>query len=201
MARTKKTPVVEAKVDSINIIDNMLKDLEPKTITKDWNGINITVKDKISNVDAMKFTQIVADLCFTDTGEYLPEVFEYAVSYATVSIYSDFLLPSTVAEQYKLFMFTDIVQEILNHVDSHQYEAIFEATKEKIDYRLKTEVEAIKKQAEEMIASVDTLLTKLNDTFGEFDNKEIKGLVKALSSGKIDEKKIMDAYLNSKKGK
>lgn len=200
MARTKKISV-ETKTDDTKTkaVESLLTTLEPKVNVVEWNGITFNVRDRITNVEAIHFTKVISDLCFSENGEYLPEVFEYAVSFATASFFSDFPLPTGLEEQYKLFTFTDLIQEILNRVDSKQYEAIFDATKEKIDYRLKTEVDAVKKQAEEMIASVDTLLTKLNDTFGEFDNKEIKGLVKALSTGKIDEKKIMDAYLKAKK--
>lgn len=200
MARTKKT-TVEVKADNTNTeaLDAILKGLEQKITTKEWNGITINIRDSLTNVDAIRFTKVITDLCFTESGEYLPEVFEYAYDFAVVSFYSDFKLPATLEDQYKILVFTDLVEVVLSYVDSKQFEAVFDATKEKIDYRLKTEVDAIKKQAEEMINSVDALLTKLSETFGEFDNKEIKGLVKALSSGKIDEKKIMDAYLSLKK--
>ena len=202
MARTKKV-VAETKADNANVevLNSLLKELEPKVVQKEWNGITINIKDKLTNVDAIRFTKVVTDLCFAESGEYLPEVFEYAYNYAVVSFYSDILLPNTIEDQYKILMFTDLVQEILNCVDSKQFESIFDATNEKIDFKVKTEIDAVKKQAEDMIHAVDSLLTKFNDTFGEFNDKEIKGLVKALSSGKIDEKKIMDAYLDTKNSK
>ena len=89
MAKTKK---VESDNSLKNVIEVASK-VETKTI--EWNGININVKDKLSIPDVSRFVAIASDICFTNSGDYLPEVYNYALYIATITVFTDFKLPES----------------------------------------------------------------------------------------------------------
>ena len=124
MSKTKK---VESDNSLRNVIEVASK-VETKTI--EWNGININVKDKLSIPDVSRFVAIASDICFTNSGDYLPEVYNYALYVATITVFTDFKLPESVEEQYNLIMYTDITSVILDHVNSKIYEELVGCVKE-----------------------------------------------------------------------
>ena len=71
MAKTKK---VESDNSLKNVIEAASK-IETKII--EWNGINISIKDKLSIPDVSRFVAIASDICFTNSGDYLPEVYNH----------------------------------------------------------------------------------------------------------------------------
>lgn len=192
MARTKKT--------EINPIEKVMQDVAQKTKKIEWNGITIEVKNRMTIRELSTFVASATDICFTSSEDYLPEVFEYAISIATLISYTDFNLPESIEEQYDLVAFTDIVAKVVECIEApEQYASAVDAVKEKIDYRVETDINLVRKQAAELFTSVENMLTKLNDVFGGIESADIQGMVKAFSDGKIDEEKIMKAYLENKK--
>lgn len=192
MARTKKT--------EINPIENILKDLVPKTKSIDWNGITIEIKNSLGIKDASIFASTVADICFTNSEDYIPEVFGFAVGIATLAVYTNFKLPELIDDQYSLITFTDIISKVTECIEAtDQYADVIEAAKERIDYRVETNVNIMRRQAAELFESVESILLKLKDTFSGIENEDMQGLIKTLASGAIDEEKIMKAYLENKK--
>lgn len=192
MSRTKKT--------EINPIENVLKSVAPKSKLIDWNGITIEVKNSLSIREVSAFVSTVVDICFTNSEDYVPEVFGYAVGIATLITYTNFELPELIDEQYALVAFTDIIAKVSECIEAtDQYADAVDAAKERIDYRIETNINMIRKQATELFESVESLLAKLKETFGSIESEDMQGLIKTLASGAIDEEKIMKAYLENKK--
>lgn len=192
MSRTKKT--------EINPIEDVLKSVAPKSKSIDWNGITIEVKNSLNIRELTAFASTVTDICFTNSEDYIPEVFEYAVAIATLTAYTDFKLPELIDDQYALITFTDIIAKVVECIEAaDQYASAVDAAKERIDYRIETNINIVRKQATELFESVESLLAKLKETFGSIESEDMQGLIKTLASGTIDEEKIMKAYLENKK--
>lgn len=195
MARTKKTKIVE-----INPIEKILQDANQKTKTIDWNEVTIEVKNKLSIRELSTFVASATDICFTTSEDYLPEVFEYAIKIATLSVYTNFSLPDSIESQYDLITFTDIVDKVLECVDAtEQYANAVDAVKEKIDYRIKTNINLMRKQTNELFTALEAMLDKLKGVFDGIESTDMQNMIKALGSGELDEGKIMKAYLENKK--
>ena len=193
MAKTKK---VESDNSLKNVIEVASK-VETKTI--EWNGININVKDKLSIPDVSRFVAIASDICFTNSGDYLPEVYNYALYVATITVFTDFKLPESVEEQYNLIMYTDITSVILDHVNYKIYEELVGCVKEKVDYKVKLHISSIQEQSEKLLSSVEEMITKFESIFGSISPDGITDMIKAFSGGGVDEEKIMEAYMKNKK--
>ena len=193
MSKTKK---VESDNSLRNVIEVASK-VETKTI--EWNGININVKDKLSIPDVSRFVAIASDICFTNSGDYLPEVYNYALYVATITVFTDFKLPESVEEQYNLIMYTDITSVILDHVNSKIYEELVGCVKEKVDYKVKLHISSIQEQSEKLLSSVEEMITKFEGVFGSISPDGITDMIKAFSGGSVDEEKIMEAYMKNKK--
>lgn len=193
MAKTKK---VESDNSLKNVIEVASK-VETKTI--EWNGININVKDKLSIPDVSRFVAIASDICFTNSGDYLPEVYNYALYVATITVFTDFKLPESVEEQYNLIMYTDITSVILDHVNYKIYEELAGCVKEKVDYKVKLHISSIQEQSEKLLSSVEEMITKFEGIFGSISPDGITDMIKAFSGGSVDEEKIMEAYMKNKK--
>ena len=193
MAKTKK---VESDNSLKNVIEVASK-VETKTI--EWNGININVKDKLSIPDVSRFVAIASDICFTNSGDYLPEVYNYALYVATITVFTDFKLPESVEEQYNLIMYTDITSVILDHGNYKIYEELVGCVKEKVDYKVKLHISSIQEQSEKLLSSVEEMITKFEGIFGSISPDGITDMIKAFSGGSVDEEKIMEAYMKNKK--
>lgn len=191
MARTKKIT---------NPMEDIMKKVSQTTKTIEWNGIQIEVKNRLSLREVSSFVDSASSICFTNSDEYVPEVFDYAISVVTIGLYTNFSLPESVEEQYDVIMFTDIMDKITECIEAvDQYASIVDSVKERIDYKINSNISIIRNQAQELFSSVENLLSKLSETFGALNNEDIQNLVSNLAAKDFDEEKLMKAYLENKK--
>ena len=203
MARTKKTPAKEAETKVVETkaisIDEFASSITAENGKLSWNGFEITVKPRLTMKEISRFTAIIVSLSFGDDGTYIPEVYEYAVSVATVMMYTDLQLPKDVEAQYKLLTFTDLYSQITDMVDVDQYSSAVQSALERIHNLTQANTDAIRKQAADVISAVDVLVKKIEDTFGGIDPEWMNGIAQALSSGKIDEEKLAKGVVKNRK--
>jgi len=205
MARTKKVPAKETETKVVETktisIDEFASSISAENGKLSWNGFDITVKPRLTMAEVSGFTAIVTDLSFDKDGSYVPEVYDFVIGLATVMMYTDLQLPKNVEDQYKLLTFTDLYCQITDMVDADQYSSIVQSALERIQNKERENADALRKQTADVINSVETLVKKIEDVFGGVDAEGMKGIAQALSTGKIDEEKIVEAVLKNKEPK
>ena len=174
--------------------------IQPNESVIDWNGITIHIKSNLSVSDIITFTHRVSEFCFIENNsEYLPEVMKFAIGIETIEFYTDLELPESTDDKYKLVTQTDVVEQIVEHIDQAQYADIIAAADEKVNYKVDSAISMVRKEIEEIYIAAKSMLEKISESFAGFTSDDFKNMVSALSNHNIDEGKLMEAYLNHKK--
>ena len=162
----------------------------------EWNGIKLSVNKTISFGKMMEFVRNVTDSCFAiDTGEYLPEIVDFAEACSILEFYGNIELPDDIEEKYQIVYCTDILMAVITHVNTDQLEDIIDAVNKKIKHRARSNIEALTKQMNEAIGTFNSLEESLSKVFAGVDGDTITSLVKAMSNGGFNEDKVVDAIM------
>lgn len=191
----------KTKKIAINALEKCVKEAvgEP-VVTKEWRGINVGIKIRLSLAEMMTFVDGVVKMCFTEDGtQYTPEVLDFAIRNNVLEMYANFSLPSNVEKRYELVYGCDVYNTIMETIDRSQFDAMLRAIDEKIEHIAESNIEAITKQINELYASLNNLQERLSAAFDGIDSDTITSLVKAMTDGKFDEEKLVRTYLDVKK--
>lgn len=188
--------MAKSNKNNTNIIDGILKTVNPTTKTLEWNGVSIEVKNRLNIKEVSEFVSFVSEVCFTSLEEYVPEIFEFAVSVATIEKYTNFKMPESVEDKYSLVMFTDIVSKVTGCIDAtEQYANVVDAAKEKIDYKIETNINLVKKQINELFTAMQSVLGKLDSAFQEVESMDIRSMMEKLKNEGLVESELLENYV------
>lgn len=185
------------KKSSISI-ENLKKAIETEyqPVTQvEWRGLAIPVKHHLSISEMMEFTNGVVNSCFVvNSGEYIPEVKDFATRCAILEFYAGIILPRDLEAKCDLVYSSDIISHIVQHVDGAQFNSMCAAIDKKIDNIAQSNIEALNKQMEEVVAGFKGLEEKLSGIFGGIDNDTISKVAGAIANGSFDENKLVEAF-------
>lgn len=183
-------------VISADMFDKIIGDTYTPVDEFEWCGITLRVKKVLTLMETMEFVRNVADSCFArDTGEYLPEIFEFAEACSILEFYGNIELPDDIEKKYQIVYCTDILDAVVAHVDINQLENIIDAANKKVKHRAKSNIEALTKQMNEAISQFASLEESISKVFAGIDNDSISSLVNAISNGGFNEERVVDAIM------
>lgn len=185
---------------SINTLEKCVKEAAGEPfVTREWRGIDVDIKVRLSLMEMMTFVDGVVKSCFTEqSAEYMPEIQDFAIRCSVLETYANFTLPSNIEKRYELAYGCDVYDVILSVIDRAQFDTIMRAIDEKISHLADANIEAINRQVNELYASLSSLEERLSEAFRGIDNESLSGLVDAISNGKLDEEKLVQAYFDAK---
>lgn len=182
---------------SVNAFEKAMKDTYTPVETFDWNGIEVTVKKCLGLKEMMEFVDSVVKSCFADnTGEYIPEIKDFATKVCILEKYANFTMPSNVESQYALIYQTDAVERVLGYVNPQQFNEVCVAIAKKVEHRAQADIEASRKELNRMIDSIDVLQEQMSALFAGVSADDIKAVAQAVDGGALDEHKIVRAYID-----
>lgn len=193
----------EIKKISVNAFERAVEaSNEELTAEAEWYGETIAVKRRLSLEEMMFFADAVAKNCFTDEGDYLPEIKEFAIRCGVLEMYGNFRLPENVSKRYDLVFSeagTLAFDMIAQLIDLVQFEELQDVIEEKIDYRVNTSIEKANRQINKLVDSLMQMEEQMKDIFGGMSTEEVNGLIGSLAKG-VDEEKLMKAYMEYQAG-
>ena len=184
---------------SINALEKCVEESAPSVVNIEWRGLDVTVSRRLGFADMMKFVDGVVNLCFSDDGTYLPEIMDFAIRCNVLEMYANFTLPSNIEKRYELVYACDAYSAIMGAIDRNQFDVMMRAIEDKADNRAQANIEAINRQMNELYAAFENLESRLSTVFDGIDGDTMKQLIGAMSNGSLDETKLMNAYMESKK--
>jgi len=185
---------------SINVFDKIVKSTYEPTAIFSWNGIEVVVKKTLSFAEMMAFVDGVAKNCFAESdGAYLPEVKDFIIKSFVLEMYTNLSLPENTEHRYHLIYCSDIIQTVLIDVNKPQFNEMVQAINDKIDNRAQANIEMVHKQMNELYVAFDKLQSQLAETFSGVGVEDISNLTEAISNGRLDEDKLVRAYINRAK--
>jgi len=198
MARAKKA--VKAAEEEVKV-ESVFKVIGNSFDTVEYNGSTFKVVKRISANDMMTFVQKVSESCFSDEGEYTPEVKEFSTRLATIIAYTDIDTNMSINEQYDLCYSDGLINMIHDHIDKEQFVDIIKAINDKISYESSAKIQFIYKQVNEVAEAFASVLEKFEGMYDGVNPEDLKNLVGAIGNMNIDESKIVKAFMKEKKKK
>lgn len=168
----------------------------------EWKGIPIKIKKHLSLNEMMGFVMRVVDNCFEeDTGKYRPELKDFILKDTVLESYGGLTLPKNVGERYRVIYHSDILDVVMEHICKEQYLQMCDAIDKGIEYKVRTNIEAITDQVNEVVNEINELGESLTGIFSGVDNETVSKLANAVAGGAFDEHKLARAFLDEKAAK
>ena len=173
---------------SVSAFDKYVKDnCDSRPIQIEVGGLSFMVKPVLSFEELLTFAKIVADSCFSDNGEFVPEVREFMIRRNILEWYAGFTMAS------------EVIDEIVSRVDQRQFRALLDAIGEKIDAKQMINENAVTKQVNELYGFIANMQSQLESVFAGVDMGDMARLVNAIGEGGLDQEQIVKAYFDYKK--
>lgn len=170
------------------------EDFEP-VVDVDWRGLTLHIKKCLSLEEMMTFVSDVVSSCFAEnTNEYLPEIKDFSTRCCILENYAGFILPKSLGEKYEMVYNSDIVSFVVQYVEHMQFNAMLAAIDHKIEHQAQSNIEALNKQMNEVVAGLSALEKNLSSIFGGVDNETITKIAGAIADGSFDESKLVKAF-------
>lgn len=188
----------KVKKISINALEKCIE-RKPETVSVEWNGLDIIVKTKLSFEEMMAFVDGVAESCFAaDTKAFIPVAKDFVIGCLVIEMYSNLTLPQNVNKKYEIVSGCDVVDVILENVDKAQFDNIVKSINEKIRYLIEENLAQATIKTNDLLYSVSDIESKVGDLVSKITPDDMRTLITSISNGKLDEGKLMEAYLESK---
>lgn len=147
--------------------------------------VTIQIKRTLPLSEMVSFVQEVVESCVDmETGDYVPESYDFAIRVGVLTHYANFTMPSNMDKQYWLVYNTRAFQQVLKHIDECQFNDIIRTIDKKIQFML------------DVISS--TALSKINEVISKFGEIADIG---ARTFGGADSGKVISAIENISKVK
>lgn len=166
----------------------------------EYNGRNIEVKILLSYPEAIGFVDYVVDSCFDDdTGEYRPEILDFALRFATIESYTNINLPDKYGEAYDfLYSIDDLLFSIKEVISKTQFTSIMDAIDNKINSIVNSHASEMMAKMNDLYNEVFSLIDTLDKQLDGISDDDMKKLVEAMTETGFDTNKLVKSYIESK---
>ena len=164
----------------------------------EWNGLKIKIRSTVNFKYMFMFVEYVVKSCFdSDTGEYLPEMRDFATKSALLKYYTNIDLPNEASKQYKLLYGTDLIDCIFKSqiIDTAQFEEMTNAIKAKLKYLSDAGVNQMLVELEGAVEGIDNIVNSFSGVFDGVDNDAVLKIANAVIGEGFDENKLAKAFL------
>lgn len=197
MAKTKKISIsdFESALDTQSTVTEILSNS---------NGVEMLIKKSISLDEMIMFVQEVVEACIDgETGEYIPEAYDFAVRVAILTHYANFTMPVNLEKQYWLVYNTTAVEQVLQHINTRQFDDIVRSIDKKIDFMLSIISSSAVSKINEVIAKFNDIATVGENAFKGIDSGTMTKVIQGISKlNNMSEKELATAVIEaSREGK
>ena len=171
-----------------------------ETVNCQYAGIQFKVKRIISFTDMITFVDNVSRGCFDyETGEYYPEARDYGFKVSVFEMYTDIELPEDSSERYAFIYGDDnLFYYIISRINKGQFDAIQDSIEERINNTLNLNTDNVNRQLNELHTQLTNIATGFSSVLGGVSGEDIKKILSSISKGRIDEEKLMKAWIDAK---
>lgn len=191
MAKTEK------KV-SIALFDKIAKEHFQNEATIQWHEAEVRVKRTLSLKEMLSFVDEVVGSCFHDELGYMPEVKDFAIKSNILTRYTNFSVPDNLEHRYQMVYGTDAVDAVCAVIDTTQLQEIVNSINDKIRFLCDSKANLIQERINAVLETMEEMSNSTKDIFGGLSQNDLAALMSAITEHGLDEKKIVEAYLEQK---
>lgn len=177
-------------------ISKVLKDDFNNNVTHiQWHGLDIEIKKELDFDDAVAFSNHICDLCFLESGEYVPEMFDFALRSCVIEYHTNVELSNDLDKRYEIVYRTDLYDEVSDKVESVQYYDLIDCAHDRVSRRLEIDEEDIKSRLTVIADKFDTLADEIASVYKDVDSDTLKTIANVASKMEnVSEEDIVRAY-------
>jgi hypothetical protein len=191
---------------SVNALEKVYKNGEPNEQTYEWadgiegiEGIEVTIKKVLPLSEVVEFVADLVEACIGEDGTYTPEAYDFMERIDVVTRYANFTLPSDVKKQYDFLYGTNVYSFVLDKVDNLQMYEIRQAADLRIKHELDMDVRHTRSLLKDLVDRFSHIAEGLEDSMSHVTQEDVAKMVSAIGAGAVDEKKIVNAYIDTKR--
>jgi len=180
-----------------NTVAIALSDFDiPEDVTPiDICGKEVLVKSGLSLTETIGFVDSVASTVVDgETGDYHPELFDFAFGAMLLMYYTNIALPEDSGEQFDLVCHTDLCFEIKKNIDTEQLDSLYAAAELKVAHLVRCAENTLASKMTELLASFAQLREMTQDAFSNIGGADLKAMVDNLAG--INEATLAKAVLD-----
>ena len=183
---------------SINKLESVLKENIVVVPMRGNEDVNIIIRRTLPLKDMMQFVENVVSSCVdAETASYTPEIKEFAIRSEILTNSANFNLPSNVEKQYELLYCTDVLCQVMEHINNKQLHEIEVAIDARIDHEVKMIETVLAAKTNEMMLRIEAMVEQFEAAFGGINSDDFNGVVKKLSEmDSMTEESIAKAVLD-----
>lgn len=169
----------------------------PNFLTVDFYGYELHIMYLVPYRVLVTLTQKIADNCFDEDGNYLPETLDYSVRATVVATYTNVQLPDDIEEQYYMLYATDLWQTVIDSISAEQFSIIQNCVIERIRTRNETNRAMFEKELRSAMDLLSGMSLQVADLFSGISKEDLAALTKAIGNSRIDEEKLVNAVVQA----
>lgn len=180
---------------SISQLDKILGGAERERDIE-YCGIQIRVRTLLDFAEYIQLVDGVVESCFGEDNDYRPEIREFAMRFGIVSSYTNVRLPKDTGHKYEVLYLTDLVDVVKSAIIPAQLKDIEDAVDREIEHRLRMSAASAEEKANIVVSKLNELLEGAQQLFSGLTQEDVESVLSAVGNGKIDEERLMAAYLD-----
>lgn len=192
------------KISVADFESALLKENTISEILEGSNGVTIQITKTLPLDDMIVFVQEVVEACVDgETGEYLPEAYDFAMRVAILTHYANFTMPNNLQKQYMLVYNTHAVDQVFEHINTRQFDDIVRAIDKKISFMLQVLSSSAVTKVNEIINKFGDIATAGEAAFGGISPEDVSNVLQGISKLRnMSQKDLAKAMLEAnRKGK
>ena len=176
----------------------------PNTIEAPIDGlesVKMSVKYALSLEEMLQFVEDVVSSCVDmESGEYRPEILDFAIKAETITMYTNFNTPTDTGKFYDLIYHTNVVEQVVGLVNHDQYRELKMAINDKIAHLVLMMESQNAMKAEEVLNRVNAVSEQLEAVFSGIDFNEVNSALGSIHKiSNLSEREIASAVLSEVK--
>lgn len=161
------------------------------------DDIVVHVYDLITPVVIPSIVSSVVEGCFDTDGVYDPSKKEFLKKFSVLVAYTDIEFMDDVFSQYAFVYRSGVYEEIIQHINQYQLEDIFRAIDDLIAYKKRISISVVEADMAKLFGELNAVVEQFRSMYSDVSGEDIKKLVGAINRTKFDEKKLVNAIVES----
>ena len=157
---------------TFNMLAAEIQPNEPAMITvRGFEDQPIAVQKTLSLQQALAFIKNTVSMVIdTETGEYMPEVCDFALKLNVILSYADIAIPKDLEKAYKVVYESNLYDSVMDVINSEQYYILEDAVSDRVQYLRDMLVSGAAIQVNEMIKKMEDTMGDSLKTLNEFNS-------------------------------
>lgn len=169
-----------------------------ETATIDICGSSVEVKRNISLPESVAFVSNVVELCFSETGEYMPELKDFGIRLNVIARFTNIELNDTTSNVYDVLYGNDLFETVLAEIDSGQLKSIVYGIDQRIKLVNDMNVISFNNNMDKLQKQVAEFLIMFEDLFSGVTKEDLSMIAKAIGNEDISVEKLVHNRLREK---